>query len=151
MTYNLLVHAVPRWTAKEFSTIVPCCPTTGGMSTREIAPGSLKTLIAMVSLIIFSIHILWYKKHQFYSNKVPSSEISLWGSTLINLIFFIKEPLSHVVLLTNFTSLHVFNIIVFLKNLNKYLYKNFVLSFERLGRFPPNFVPNIPESYCGHV
>ena len=62
LTYNLVVHAVPRWTAKRFSAMVPCCPDEGRNFNSEIAPDSLKILIATVSLIIFSIKVLWYEK-----------------------------------------------------------------------------------------
>ena len=100
--------------------MVPCCPDEGRNVNSEIAPGSLKTLTATVSLIIFSIKILWYKKHQFYLRKLTSYISFLnfinfcvlklsynWGSTLTNISFFMKEALSHVVLLPNFTSSQV--------------------------------------------
>ena len=69
---------VSRWIAKRFSAMVLCCPNEGRNVNVEIAPGSLKTLIATISLIIFSIKILWYKKHQFYLRKVTSCILFLY-------------------------------------------------------------------------
>ena len=138
-------------------------PDKGRNVNSEITPGSLKTLIATVLLIIFAIKVLWHKKQQLHLRKMTSYILFLnftnfsvmilsknWGSMLINFSFEWKK-LCHTWFYFQVSQVYMSVIWSFSLNLNEYLHKNFVLYFERLARFTPNFVPTIPECYCGYV